>query len=298
MAGAVTQYLGAAVAVGLFATTPPAVVGWLRTLAGGLVVVVLTRPAWLLGEPRRVARAGALGAVTLAMNVVFYEAISRVDLGVAVAVEFVGPVAVAALGARGLRGAASLVAVAAGVVLVSGALDGTVTAGALWALGAGAAWGGYIVLGARVSASHARLDGRGRRGIEDLGVGLTAAAIVAAPIVIGVSAITGVSAPDPGVVGLCVVVGVLSSAIPYVLDQMVLTRIGRARFAMLLALLPVTAALVGAATLRQAPTPTEIAGIAAVVVAILTAPPETVAHSARQAAEPAGRPRRMWHRGR
>ncbi|MEH3156322.1 MAG: EamA family transporter [Gordonia paraffinivorans] len=245
VAGAIAQYGGAAVAVGLFSHTPPSVVGWLRTLFGGVVVVAVTRPSWVVSAPRRVVRAAALGIVTLAMNIVFYEAISRVDLGVAVAVEFIGPVTVAALGTRGLRGAASLVAVATGVVLVSGALDGTVTVGALWAVGAGVLWGGYIVLGARVSAAHAGIDGRGRRGIEDLGVGLTVAAVGAAPVAIGVSVITGVSAPSSSVVALCAVVGVLSSAVPYVLDQVVLTRVGRARFALLLALLPVTAAVVG-----------------------------------------------------
>ena len=282
VAGAVAQYGGAAVAVGLFAQAPPSVVGWLRTLFGGLVVVAVTRPAWVVSSPRRVARAAALGLVTLAMNVVFYEAISRVDLGVAVAVEFIGPVAVAALGTRGWRGAASLAAVVLGVVLVSGALDGTVTVGALWAVGAGVLWGGYIVLGARVSAAHVGASGRGRRGIEDLGVGLTVAAVAAAPVVVGVSAITGVSAPPASVLALCAVVGVLSSAVPYVLDQVVLTRVGRARFALLLALLPVTAAIVGAVTLRQAPSAAEILGIGAVVVAILMAPREASATGSRR----------------
>jgi inner membrane transporter RhtA len=270
--GAIAQYGGAAVAVGLFTQASPSVVGWLRTLFAGVVVVAVTRPGWIVSAPRRVVRATTLGMATLGMNVVFYEAISRVDLGVAVAVEFVGPVAVAAVGTRGLRGAASLVAVIVGVVLVSGALEGTVTVGALWAVGAGVLWGGYIVLGARVSASHAGTDGRGRRGIEDLGVGLTVAAVAAAPVVVGVSVITGASTPSASAVALCVIVGVLSSAVPYVFDQIVLTRIGRARFAVLLALLPVTAALVGAITLRQAPSPTEVLGIAAVVLAILAAP--------------------------
>ena len=284
VAGAVAQYGGAAVAVGLFAQAPPSVVGWLRTLFGGLVVVALTRPAWVVSAPRRVARATALGLVTLAMNIVFYEAISHVDLGVAVAVEFIGPVAVAALGTRGRRGAASLTAVVVGVVLVSGALDGTVTVGALWAVGAGVLWGGYIVLGARVSAAHVGAQGRGRRGIEDLGVGLTVAAFAAAPVVVGVSAITGVSVPSASVLVLCAVVGVLSSAVPYVLDQIVLTRIGRARFALLLALLPVTAAIVGAVTLRQAPSAAEIVGIGAVVVAILVAPREASTSGSRRSA--------------
>lgn len=287
VAGAVAQYAGAAVAVGVFAQAPPSVVGWLRTLFGGLVVVALTRPAWVVSAPRRVARAALLGLVTLGMNIVFYEAISRVDLGVAVAVEFIGPVAVAALGTRGRRGTASLVAVAVGVVLVSGALDGTVTVGALWAVGAGVLWGGYIVLGARVSAAHAGTQGRRRRGIEDLGVGLFVAAVAAAPVVVGVSAITGVSAPSASVLALCAVIGVLSSAVPYVLDQIVLTRIGRARFALLLALLPVTAAVVGAVTLRQAPSPAEVLGIGAVVVAILMAPREAPAAGSRRS-DPVG----------
>ncbi|MCP2195402.1 DUF952 domain-containing protein [Williamsia deligens] len=275
--GAVAQYVGAAVAVGVFPRADPATVGWLRTLFGGLAVVLVARPSWVFADRRRTARAAVFGLVTLAMNIAFYQAISRVDLGVAVAVEFVGPVVVAALGTRGARGSAALVSVIVGVVLVSGALDGEVTVGVLWAVAAGGLWGGYIVLGARVSSTHAGRDGRWRRGVEDLGVGLTAAGIAAAPVVLTVSAVTGASWPSPAVVGLCVVVGVLSSATPYVLDQIVLVRIGRARFALLLALLPLTAAVVGAVALRQAPSVAELIGMAAVVVAIVVAPREVSA---------------------
>ncbi|MGU3294417.1 DUF952 domain-containing protein [Williamsia sp. M5A3_1d] len=269
--GAVCQYLGAAVAVPLFDRTDPEVVAWLRTLSGGLVLVVLTRPVAILGDRVRLVRATVFGLVTTAMNIAFYLAISQVDLGVAVAVEFIGPIAVAALAARGARSVAALVAVALGVVLVSGvSLQGSAI-GIGWALLAGAMWAGYIVFGARVSAAGAAAESGvsgWRHGVEDLGVGLAIAGVLSAPLVLGVSVVTGAPNLSLGLVAAAAAVGVLSSAVPYVLDQIVLTRIDRGRFALMLSLLPATAVVVGAITLAQIPAPLELVGIALVIAAI------------------------------
>ena len=143
--------------------------------------------------------------------------------------------------------------------------------GVSFAVLAGVLWAGYIVLGARVSnATATEVGGRRswRTGIEDLGVGLASAGLIAAPVVLGVSEITGSVGLSPGVLAAVAAVGVLSSVVPYVLDQVVLTRIGRGRFALMLALLPATAVLVGAVVLAQVPTVTELVGIALVIVAI------------------------------
>ncbi|WP_296389210.1 EamA family transporter [Williamsia sp.] len=268
---AVCQYLGAGIAVPLFDHTDPAVIAWLRTVTGGIVLVAITRPVWVVRDRRRLLRATMFGLVTTGMNVAFYLAISDIDLGVAVAIEFIGPTAVAAVSTRGPRGVAAIVAVVAGVVLASGASPSGSVFGLSFAILAGVLWAGYIVLGARVSGATATEQGgprRWRTGVEDLGVGLAVAGLLSAPVVLGVSEITGSVGLSVGVVAAVAAVGVLSSVIPYVLDQVVLTRIGRGRFALMLALLPATAVLVGAVVLAQVPTITELVGIALVIVAI------------------------------
>jgi len=256
LTGATAMYLGASLAVGLFQVVSPATVAWLRLVGAAAVLLVWRRPerdAWC---GRRVLLAGSFGLVTAVMNVAFYEAVARLPLGTAVAVEFCGPVAVAALGSRGVRDRLAMVVAAFGVVLVSDARWGVAPTGMLWALAAALAWAGYIVLAKRVAF--------GGNGVDDMAVGFVVAAVLLAPLASG-------SAPVWGawrLVALAVGVGVLSSVVPYALDQVVLRRIGRARFSVLLALLPVVAAVVGLLVLHQLPGPMECTGIAAVVVAV------------------------------
>jgi inner membrane transporter RhtA len=135
--------------------------------------------------------------------------------------------------------------------------------GVLWALAAAALWAAYIVLGKRVAGAG--------NGLDDMAVGFAVAAVVLSPSLLlgGSSGRVGLAAlADPVVLLLAVGVGVLSSVVPYVLDQIVLRRVGQARFAVLLALLPATATVVGLVALGQVPSPLEAVGIAAVVVAV------------------------------
>jgi inner membrane transporter RhtA len=260
--GAVSQYVGAAFAVFLFETTNPAAVAWLRCAAAAAALLVWRRP-WRLDWSRRsVGVAAGFGVVTVAMNVAFFEAIARIPLGTAVAIEFLGPVAVAVLGSRRLRDVVAVLLVAAGVALLAGVQAG----GDLWGIGfallAAALWAGYVLLGKRVADAGA--------GIDSLAVGMAIAAVLLAlPLLVGqlVSDPSVFAAPRTWLVGIGV--GVLSSAVPYALDQVVLKRVGRARFALLLALLPATAAVVGAALLAQRPTAAEVAGIALVMAALV-----------------------------
>jgi inner membrane transporter RhtA len=200
--------------------------------------------------------AGTFGLVTGLMNVAFYEAIDRLPLGTAVAVEFCGPVAVAALTSRGARDWAALALAGLGVALIADVQWAGSAAGVLWALGAATAWAGYIVLAKRVA--------QGGNGLDGLAVGFAVGTVLLVPLAVGVGPAWG----SPRVLLVGVGVGVLSSVLPYVLDQLVLRRIGRARFAVLLALLPVTAALVGLVALHQVPGWAEAAGILAVVAAV------------------------------
>ena len=262
MAGAVSQYLGAAVGVFLFETTEPATVAWLRSAAAALVLLAWRRPWRRAWTWRTAGAAAAFGLVTVGMNVAFYEAIARIPLGTAVAVEFVGPVAVATLGSRRARDVAAVALVVGGVVLLAGVQTDVDPVGLLFALLAAALWAGYILVGKSVADAGA--------GLDSLAVGMAAAAVLSAPLLVGVQLGTDAAAfGDARTWVFGMGVGVLSSVIPYALDQPVLATIGRARFALLLALLPATATVVGAAVLAQYPAPAELAGIALVMLALI-----------------------------
>ena len=279
MAGAVSQYLGAAVGVFLFETTEPATVAWLRAAAAALVLLAWRRPWRRAWTWRSTGAAAAFGLVTLGMNVAFYEAIARIPLGTAVAVEFVGPVAVATLGSRRARDVAAVALVVGGVVLLAGVQTDVDPVGLLFALLAAALWAGYILVGKSVADAGA--------GLDSLAVGMAVAAVASSPLLVGVQLGTDAAAfGDARTWVFGMGVGVLSSVIPYALDQPVLATIGRARFALLLALLPATAAVVGAAVLAQYPTPVELAGIALVMLALIVN---------ASASSPPIRPRRGGH---
>lgn len=256
LTGATAMYLGAALAVGLFQVLSPATVAWLRLVGAAVVLLVWRRPERLAWRGGRLCLAGGFGLVTAVMNIAFYEAIARLPLGTAVAVEFCGPVVVAAVGSRGPRDRMALVAAAIGVVLVSDARWAVAPGGMLWALGAALAWAGYIMLAKRVAV--------GGNGMDDMAVGFVVAAVLLAPLGVG----SGPAWGHGELLLLAVGVGVLSSVVPYALDQVVLRRVGRARFSVLLSLLPVTAAVVGLLVLHQVPGTLECAGIAAVVAAV------------------------------
>ncbi|MDA2892066.1 EamA family transporter [Mycolicibacterium sp. BiH015] len=260
--GAISQYLGAAIGVFLFETTNPATVAWLRAAGAAAVLLAWRRPWRRRWTARMVVAATAFGVVTLGMNVAFYEAIARIPLGTAVAIEFAGPVAVATAGSRRARDFLGVVLVAGGVYLLAGVEPDVNWAGVGFALLAATLWAGYILLGKWVADAG--------DGVDSLAIGLASASVIAAPLLLGVQLAVEASVfADPRTWLLGAGVGLLSSAIPYALDQRVLARIGRERFALLLALLPATAAVVGAMVLGQTPTVGEVAGIALVMLALV-----------------------------
>jgi len=258
-----TQYCGAALAIGLFAVIPAASVAWWRLAVSAVVLLAWRRP-WRQPWTRRELGAAALFGVVLAtMNVVFYVAIEYLPLGTAVAIEFLGPVVVAGVTGRGWRDRLGIALAAGGVVALAGVqLEGgfsrDVVIGLVAILGSAAAWAGYILLGRRIAVQ--------RDGISALAVGMTAGALVYSPLAIGAVApvIT-----DAGRAAAVVGIAVLSSVIPYAIEQVVLRRVSAARFAILLALLPVTALIVGAVFLAQLPSPLEVAGMVLVCAAIV-----------------------------
>lgn len=257
VAGAVSQYVGAAIAVGLFDRLDPGAVAWLRVATAAAIVIVVRRAwrrDWTTSELRWAA---AFGTALAVMNLSFYLAIDHLPLGTAVAIEFAGPVAVAAVGSRGRRSVVALVLAAAGVLLLAEVQPEGTTIGVVYALLAGAAWAAYIVLGHRVARTGAAVDG--------LGVGMAIGALAIA--VAGVPHL-GPALETPWLLVAAMATGLLSNAVPYAIDQVVLARIARDRFALLQALLPVTAVVVGLVALAQRPAVTELIGIALVVAAL------------------------------
>ena len=265
MVGAVSQYLGAAVAATLFDELAPGGVALLRVL-GAAAMIVLLRRLWRRSwEPAVLGRAAAFGVSLAAMNLCFYLAMDRLPLGNAVAIEFIGPIAVAAAGARTLRSAGALVLAVAGVLVLAGVEAEGTGRGVAFALLAGAFWAGYILLGHRVAHSPAAVDG--------LGLGMLAGAVAISPF--GAAAVGGVL-DSPLVLILAVTTGLLSNVIPYRIDQAVMRRVDPHRFALLQALLPVTATVVGLAALAQVPSGQEAIGIGLVIVAIAGGRPAEV----------------------
>ncbi len=263
--GAVSQYLGAATAFELFDVLGPGTVALLRVAGAGAVLVLLRR-SWRRRWSRiELAWTAAFGAALASMNLFFYLAIERVPLGNSVAIEFIGPIAVAAFGTRTLRSGGALALAVGGVVALAGFAPPEAQLGALFSLIAGALWAGYIVLGHRVARAGMAVDG--------LGVGMLIGALVISPvgIVDGAGAAGGLSAAAAAPLLLLggAAAGVLSNVIPYGIDQLVMQRLARARFALLQALLPATATLIGLVWLSQVPSVREAIGIVAVIAAIV-----------------------------
>ena len=258
MAGAVSQYVGSAVAVTLFDDVAASGVAWLRALSAAVALVAWRRPWHSAWTARRLRLAAAFGITLALMNLAFYLAIARLPLGTGVAIEFTGPIAVAALGSRTRRDAAALAVAVLGVLLLADVHVSGEPAGVALALAAGALWAGYIVLGHRVAADP------GIRPQDGLATGMAIGALVLAPFLVGPAtpALT-----DPSLLAACVAVGLASSVVPYGLEQLAMRRLPRARFALLLSLLPATAAVVGAIILGQVPSVVEACGIALIVVA-------------------------------
>ncbi|CPV55795.1 Conserved hypthetical membrane protein [Mycobacteroides abscessus subsp. abscessus] len=184
--------------------------------------------------------------------------LDRLPLGTAVAIEFLGPIAVAPAGSRTARDDFCVLAALTGVMLIADVQLTGEPAGFGFALLAAACWAGYIVLGKRVAL--------GGKPADSLAVGFTVATVVTAPVLAGVW-VHG-QLPMAHILLSGLLTGVLSNVIPYGLDQIILRRAGRSYFAVLLALLPLTATATGVLMLHQIPTISEFLGILAIVAAV------------------------------
>jgi inner membrane transporter RhtA len=247
--------LGAAVATGLFARVGVPATAFLRNLVGGVLLLAIARPN--LRRPRaELLWLVAFGVELALMNVLFYEAIKRIPLGVAVTVEFVGPLSVALLQSRRLRDVVWAVLAAAGIALFAGTPTsaGINAAGLLFALLAGTAWACYIFTAQRV--------GRSWQGSQGLAAGMFVSAILLAPA--GLGRVGSVSAGS----GLTIVaLGILSAALPFGLEMAALRRLTARAYGVLASLEPAIATMVGVAALGQSVHATEAVATLLVVTA-------------------------------
>ena len=254
---AISQYVGAAIAVTVFDEVEPQTVAWFRVI-GATVALLAISPGFHRGWTRRdLIGAAVFGTATASMNLFFYLAIDRIDLGKSVAIEFLGPIAVAAATTRSFRNAAALLLAVAGVVTLGGVEIGDNTLGVVFILISSALWAAYIVFGSRVAQV--------RPGVAGLGVGLAIGTIVLTPVSAPSSGVVWVS---PTLLLLCCATGVFSNAIGYGIDQHVLRRIPIRRFSVLLATLPATAVAIGWIALGQQPSALDLGGIALVLVGV------------------------------
>lgn len=256
---AVSQYIGASIAINLFDDLAPGGVAWLRCLGAVVALTAFSRATTgrLFGGRWTRAdffAAALLGTVTTLMNVFFFLAVDRLPLGKGVAIEFVGPIAVAAFRTKTRRNAIALGFAAIGVITLSGGEIRGEPLGLLFILLASAAWAAYILIAAKV----ARLD----RGLSGLGVGLACGLLVTAPYGLP-KALPAFDSARLVLLGMSV--GIFSNAIGYGIDQVVLRRMATRRFAVMLALLPVTALVIGFVVLRQRPSLIDLVGVGMVL---------------------------------
>jgi inner membrane transporter RhtA len=265
LVSAVFHYLGPAFAVLLFARLDVLGVAWLRTASAAALFALWRRP-W-----RLLARMGwrgrlllvQLGTVLAAMNAVFYLAVARLPLATVGAVEFLGVVLQATAGAKTPRNAAALGLTVGGVAALADLRLVGQPLGFAFAFGNCALFMCYVVLGHRVANTDAGTGAMS--GIDQLGVAMLVAAVAVTPVGLG-SALDAFAHPVLLLAG--VGVGLCSSVVPYVTDQLAMARLPRATFALMLALLPMLGTVIGAIVLRQYPAYQDLLGIALVVAGV------------------------------
>jgi inner membrane transporter RhtA len=258
---AVFHYLGPSFAVLLFPAIGVLGVAWLRIASAAMVFTPWTRP-W-----RRFAQSSgrervlllALGGCLAIMNSAFYLALDRLPLSLVAAIEFIGTIAVALYGLRTLRNLTALALSVTGVFILIDVKWSTDPLGLFWAVLNGALFVAYILLGHRIARSGA-VDG-----IERLGAAMAIAFVFVMPI--GFSQALGAFA-NPLLLAAGVGVGVCSSVIPYICDQLAMSRLPRESFALLLALLPASATIIGAIVLAQIPAARDVLGIVLVMAGV------------------------------
>jgi inner membrane transporter RhtA len=258
---AVFHYLGPSFAVLLFPSIGILGVAWLRIASAAVIFAPFTRPVTTLRRAdggSRLLLVG-LGVCLALMNVSFYLALSRLPVSLVAAMEFVATLCVALIGMRTVRNLGALALASLGVFLLIGIDWSSDLVGLGYSALNAALFAVYIVLG------HKAAERGGGAGVERLGAAMLVALLVAFPIGFG-EAIDAFSSP---VLLLAAIgVGLSSSVIPYISDQLAMSRLPRATFALMLSLLPATATAIAAIVLSQIPTMRDLVGVLLVMLGV------------------------------
>ena len=254
---AVFHYLGPSFAVLLFARVPPLGVAWLRIVSAGAVFALWRRPWRTLRAPTR--EVIALGVVLALMNSTFYLAIARLPLATVSAIEFLPVILLAAIGIRSTRNWLALALAVGGVYALTTVQLVGQPLGVALAFANAALFASYIVLAHRLAVTP------DLRPIDGLAGAMLIAALVITPIGGWIGAGHGL---DPVVLAAGVGVGISSSVIPYVCDQLAMARLPRSTYALFVSLLPAVATLVGVIVLSQLPSLLDLTGIALVMLGV------------------------------
>lgn len=255
---AIFHYLGPSFAVLLFPAVGVLGIAWFRVASAALIFAAVTKPWKTIAAAdgkTRMLLAG-LGVCLAVMNTSFYLALDRLPMSLVAAMEFVGTIVVALYGLRTRRNFLALILAVGGVFILIDVKWSTDPLGLFWSALNAALFVGYIVLGHKAAESGAS------GGVERLGAAMMIAFIAIMPI--GVTQALKVFGSFELVLA-GIGVGICSSVIPYVCDQLAMSRLPRASFALLLALLPATATIIAALVLAQIPSAKDLAGIALVM---------------------------------
>jgi inner membrane transporter RhtA len=281
---AVFHYLGPSFAVLLFPSVGVLGVAWLRIASAAILFAPVTRPwrTFRRATPQDRLLLLLLGACLAVMNSAFYLALDRLPMSLVAAIEFVGTVGIALYGLRTCRNFAALALVVLGILVLIDVKWSSDPVGLFWAFLNGALFVCYIVLGHRIAQRGAS------GGVELLGAAMGSAFLFVMPI--GLLDAVG-AFDDPALILAGIAVGVCSSVIPYVCDQLAMSRLPRASFALLLALLPATATVIGAIVLAQIPAMKDVLGVLCVMAGVAMHKPLPLRPAAaEQAATAAGSP--------
>ncbi|WP_239459950.1 EamA family transporter [Nocardioides daejeonensis] len=260
LGGIVSVQVGAAIAKGLFDRVDPTGMVFLRLATSALIFLAVARPA-LRGRTRAdwyVAL--GFGASLATMNWAIYQSFARIPLGLAVTIEFIGPLTIAVLGSRRARDLLWVALAGLGVLLLGFDPSGVTMVGVLFALLAGAAWASYILLSAST--------GRRWQGLDGLTVASVFAALALTPVVIP---LTGDRLLDPTVLALGAAVGLLSSVVPYSLELVALRTLPTSTFGILMSMEPAAAALAAILILHEHLGPLQWLAVGCVVAASIGA---------------------------
>lgn len=260
LGGILSVQVGAAIAKGLFGEISPTAMVWLRLATSAVVLGAVVRPR-MRGRTRQdwLVVVG-FGASLATMNWAIYQSFSRIPLGIAVTIEFIGPLTLAVLGSRRVRDLLWVLLAGVGVAFLGFQRTGLDPAGVLYALLAGAAWAAYILLSGST--------GRRWEGFD----GLAVASIVAAFAMTLPALLTaGTSLWDGRILLIGALVGLLSSVIPYSCELVALRSLRPAVFGILMSLEPAAAALAAIVVLQEHLSPVQWLAIACVVAASIGA---------------------------